>query len=667
MTQQAKGSTNPKEKITNRASNDAPDMGDAQYRQMFEKNRAIQMLIDPSDGAILDANRAATDFYGYTIEQLKALKITDINTRPPDIVAQAMASVVEEQVYSFNFRHTLASGEVRDVEVHASPVEVNGKRILYSIVHDITERRRAEEEVARLNADLERRVAERTAQLEASNCTLEREIAERKVLEEQVRRHSEALQSEYERLATIIASVDVSLSVLNPDSTIVLVNDAWLERTGLTREQVIGVRYGNIGRQPGAAQIQHWIDQVVETRLPFNERELPIPDERYPGGALYVDATIIPIRDDEGKLTGLLTVSIDVTEKVLARRGVEAQRALLESIIENSPIAIAFYDRDLRVVSGNSAWERISGLNRLKSIGQILYDVSESAKARRPYFERALNGETVKRENIAGKGPEGEIRYYDITYLPVKAVDGIVGGILAIGVDMTEREQLDQQKDQFIALASHELKSPITVIKGYARLSMKSAEQLGDRQLGRKIQIIEEQAHRLTRMVDDLLDVSRMQGGALILDRRPFDLRDAVSEVVKNIQPAAPDFTFDVQAYSSPLTVNADRARIEQVLANLLQNAVKYSGESRQVEIALEKERDRAVASVRDHGVGVPVGQQSQIFERFFRASNVREGHSGFGLGLFIAHNIVTAHGGHIWLESAEGQGSTFMFALPVA
>jgi PAS domain S-box-containing protein len=667
VTQQTKRPRTPKAKTTNRASNDAAGMGDAQYRQMFEKNRAIQMLVAPSDGSILDANLAAANFYGYTIEQLKALKMTDINTMPPEAVDKAMATVIDKQAYSYNCRHALASGEVRDVEVHVSPVEVNGKQILYSIVHDITERRRAEEEVARLNADLERRVAERTVKLKAANLTLEREVAERKVLEEQVRSHSEALQSEYERLATIIASVDVSLSVLNPDSTIVLVNDAWLERTGLQREQVIGVRYGNIARQPGAAQIQQWIDQVVETGLPFNERELPIPDERYPGGALYVDATILPIRDDEGNLTGLLTVSIDVTEKVLARRGVEAQRALLESIIENSPIAIAFYDRDLRVVSANSAWERISGLNRLKAIGQILYDVSESARARRPHFERALKGEIVKRENVAGRGPEGEIRYYDITYLPVKAVDGVVEGILAIGVDMTEREQLDQQKDQFIALASHELKSPITVIRGYARLTAKSVEQLGDRQLGRRIQTIEEQAQRLTRMVDDLLDVSRMQGGALILDQRPFDLRDAVSEVVKNTQPAAPGFTFDVRVSSSPLTVNGDRTRIEQVLANLLQNAVKYSGESRQVEIALEKEHDRAVTSVRDHGMGVPAGQQSQIFDRFFRASNVRDGHSGFGLGLFIAHNIVTAHGGHIWLESVEGQGSTFRFALPVA
>ena len=141
---------------------------------------------------------------------------------------------------------------------------------------------------------------------------------------------------------------------------------------------------------------------------------------------------------------------------------------------------------------------------------------------------------------MAGRGPEGEIHYYDITYLPVKAADGVVEGILAIAVDMTEREQLDQQKDQFIALASHELKSPITVIMGYARLSAKSAEKLGDHQLGRRIQTIEEQAQRLTRMVDDLLDVSRMQGGALILDQRPFDLRDAVSRGGKEYPTGSP-------------------------------------------------------------------------------------------------------------------------------
>jgi len=648
----------PPERRNRRASRDVAGMEDALYRQMFEKNRAVQLLIDPSDGAILDANLAASEFYGYSIEQLKKMHITDINVLPPEQVKAEMEGTAAGRQYYFNFPHALASGEIRQVEVHSSPVEVGGRQILYSIVHDITEQRQAEEEVRTLNADLERRVALRTAELE-------REIAERKMLEAQVRRQNEALQSEYERLATVIDSVDVSLSVLEPDGTIVLVNDAWLKRTGLSREQVIGVLYGNIGRQPGATLIQGLIDRVTATGESFNEREMPIPDERYPAGTLYVDASILPIRNDEGKITALLTVSIDVTERVLARRELESQRTLLESIIENSPIAIAFYDRDLRVISANTAWEQVSGVKRDRAMGQVLYDIQDTAEARRPYFERALHGEEVKRESVAGHRKD-ETRYYDITYVPLKGPSGLVEGILALGVDVTEREQLDRQKDEFIALAAHELKSPITVINGYSQMVMKAAGNLSDRSLAGRLGTIEEQAQRLSRMVDDLLDVSRMQGGALTLQRRPFDLRDAVRDVVRNAEQGAPNFAFETNLPPSTVTVNADRARIEQVLSNLLQNAVKYSGKSRRVEVVLQTEGDAAITSLCDHGVGIPAAQQSLIFDRFFRASNVRDTQSGFGLGLFIAHSIVTGHAGRIWLDSAEGRGSTFCFALPL-
>src|SRR6476620_5538994 len=245
------------------SDNEMDSDSDSHYRQMFAKSRAIQLLVDPTDSSIVDANQAASEFYGYTIEQLKKLRISNINTLPADKIAEEMARAVAEQRNYFNFRHTLASGEVRDVEIHSSPVEVGGRQILYSIVHDITERRRAEEEVARLNADLERRVAERTAELE-------REIAEREALEAIVRQQNEALRTEYERLATVIASVDISLAVLDREGRIVLVNDAWLYRTGLTREQVVGALYGDIQRQPGGSQIQGLIDEVVQTGVPFN-------------------------------------------------------------------------------------------------------------------------------------------------------------------------------------------------------------------------------------------------------------------------------------------------------------------------------------------------------------------------------------------------------------
>jgi PAS domain S-box-containing protein len=155
------------------------------YRQMFERNQAVKLLIDPETGAILDANPAASQFYGYTLDGLKQMNITQINTLAPDEVAAEMARAASEKRSYFNFQHKLASGEVRNVEVHSSPLDIGGQTLLFSIIHDITERKQAEREVQTLTSELERRVAERTAQLEAINMELEAEIAERKQAEDE--------------------------------------------------------------------------------------------------------------------------------------------------------------------------------------------------------------------------------------------------------------------------------------------------------------------------------------------------------------------------------------------------------------------------------------------------------------------------------------------------
>ena len=172
----------------------------------------------------------------------------------------------------------------------------------------------------------------------------------------------------------------------------------------------------------------------------------------------------------------------------------------------------------------------------------------------------------------------------------------------------------------------------------------------------------------MTRLIDELLDVSRIQSGALAFYEELVDLRGLVEDVVGSLELSAPDFTFSMELPPTPVTVSADRQRMEQVLYNLLQNAVKYSGNSRLVEVSVAVSGDEVVTSVQDYGVGIPAEQQSQVFERFFRGSNVETRHyAGLGLGLFISRSIVARHGGRMWLRSVEGEGSTFYFALPVA
>jgi PAS domain S-box-containing protein len=149
---------------------------------MFERNLAVKLLIDPDSGTIVDANPAAAEFYGYPLEQLQRLKITDLNSLPPAQVAAEMGQALSEQRTYFLFRHRLASGAIRDVEVYSGPVDIGGRRLLYSIVHDITQRRQAEQALQQAKADLEQKVAERTAELQTLNTQLQVSLGEKEVL-----------------------------------------------------------------------------------------------------------------------------------------------------------------------------------------------------------------------------------------------------------------------------------------------------------------------------------------------------------------------------------------------------------------------------------------------------------------------------------------------------
>ncbi len=238
---------------------------------------------------------------------------------------------------------------------------------------------------------------------------------------------------------------------------------------------------------------------------------------------------------------------------------------------------------------------------------------------------------------------------------------------------IAERKRLEAQKDEFIAIASHELRTPLTAIKGYAKLALRQVESTGDERFIRTLQIVSDKADQLARLMNVMLDVSRIQHASLPLEPEPFDLRDLVSEAVTSMKLIAPDFTFNVAMPMKLVRIEADRQRIEQVMINLLENAIKYTGKltgaDPRIEVYMDLYDNEVVTSVRDYGVGIPLEQQDQVFSRFFRASNVtsaRFPYPGMGLGLFIAHEIVNRHGGRIWVESAVESGSTFSFALPL-
>ncbi|HYU74457.1 MAG TPA: ATP-binding protein, partial [Ktedonobacteraceae bacterium] len=244
---------------------------------------------------------------------------------------------------------------------------------------------------------------------------------------------------------------------------------------------------------------------------------------------------------------------------------------------------------------------------------------------------------------------------------------------LVVHHDVSVLKQAEYLKDEFIGVAAHELRNPLTALKGFADMLLyQTARSKGAPLAAWQQEALEEIAHatgRLEKLTEDLLDVTRMQAERLILSRRPTDLVELTRRMMLQAEMTTQRHTFSLETGCSSLLVEIDRLRIEQVLSNLLSNAVKYSPQGGPIELALREEVEphAALLSIRDQGIGIPTRQQARIFGRFVRAENARATEiTGTGLGLYLSHELVERHGGHLWFESTEGAGSTFFMRLPV-
>ncbi|HYU75003.1 MAG TPA: HAMP domain-containing sensor histidine kinase, partial [Ktedonobacteraceae bacterium] len=228
-------------------------------------------------------------------------------------------------------------------------------------------------------------------------------------------------------------------------------------------------------------------------------------------------------------------------------------------------------------------------------------------------------------------------------------------------------------KDEFIKLAAHELRNPLAALKGFtSMLGYQTARgrgpQLADWQR-EALSEIEQVTARLDKFTEDLLDVTRLQAGRLVLSHEPIDLVTLVRKMLMQAQVTTKRHTFSFETPLTSLVVEVDRVRIEQVFSNLLGNAVKYSPQGGPIEVVLraEVESHSALLSIRDQGIGIPASQQGRIFGRFVRAENARMTEiAGTGLGLYLSHEVIEWHGGRLWFESEEGAGSTFFLTLPI-
>jgi signal transduction histidine kinase len=418
-----------------------------------------------------------------------------------------------------------------------------------------------------------------------------------------------------------------------------------------------------------------------------------------------------PIRDQEGKIVGAVCIYREVTERrQLERQAHEmAREALaraseLEAVFDSITDSIFIYDEHELIHRSNSAARQLlTFTNRPKysshssSERTAILSICDEDGAPLPEKEfpayRVLRGEILKgtgAADITVRTAEGQHIQTSITGAPIRNADGGFAGAVVVLRDVTERRQLERRTqetlhrmDDFLSIASHELRTPLASVKGNVQLAdMKLAKLLPqcstpEPELTKGLQFIQQllqradrQSELLNRLVNDLLDVSRIQAGKLELHLAPCDLVTIVHDIVQEQRQVASSRPIRLQLPSEPISVFVDADRIGQVVTNYLTNALKYSEADTPIDVSLHVEGNNARVSVRDEGPGLSEADQQHIWKRFYQAkgSNVKYGSSvGLGIGLHICQSIITRHQGNVGVQSTPGQGSTFWFTLPIS
>ena len=260
---------------------------------------------------------------------------------------------------------------------------------------------------------------------------------------------------------------------------------------------------------------------------------------------------------------------------------------------------------------------------------------------------------------------DGEYRWQLSRATPQKDAAGNIQMWVGTSTDIQDMKEMDAQKDLFISMASHELKTPVTSIKGYVQILQSMHANSEDDFLKKSLSIIDKQIVNLTDLIADMLDLSKIKTGSLSLNKENFKINELVVEIAEEIRHINPNATV-IFSHEDEAVVFADRSRIGQVLINFLSNAVKYSPGTGTIKIKSAVEKDVVIISVEDSGIGISKTDQKKIFERFYRVEGKNEKtFPGFGIGLFIASEIIRNHGGDIGVVSEPGKGSIFSFSLP--
>lgn len=485
--------------------------------------------------------------------------------------------------------------------------------------------------------------------------------------------HQKDAEEKKATLAAIVDSSDDAIISKTLGGIITSWNPGATKLFGYTEEEAIGQHISLIIPKDCLIEEELIIENMRKGQKIDHFETIRIAKD---GTEKLVSLTVSPIKNKNGEVIGASKIARDLSFK----DSDDEKQARLAAIVSSSDDAIISKTLDGIITSWNQSAQKMFGYTEQEAIGKhisLIIPKDRLAEETR-IIESLKRGEKIDHFETVRVAKDGTERLISLTISPIKNSRGKIIGASKVARDIslrieTERQQalyterlqeLNKYKDEFMVMASHELKTPLTVIMANLQLL---EELLKNDKNAIFVEKAVKQVDKLSELIGNLLDVSKIQAGKLVMNRSNFDLNELLAEVSNNLQQTTKNHKIVYNNKGIQLIVNGDRERIEQVIVNIITNAIKYSRQPGDIILNAFNKDGKIMVNVTDEGIGIPKKDLQNIFLRFFRVSGSASSFSGSGIGLFISSEIIKSHGGSIWAESKLGKGSVFHFTLPAA
>ena len=483
-----------------------------------------------------------------------------------------------------------------------------------------------------------------------------RDVTEQKIAEEKI------LQSE-KQLRILANSIPQLTWMADAEGWIYWYNQRWYDYTGTTLEEMQGWGWQSVHHPDLIEDVTKQFKNSIDKGQPYEQTFLLRSKE---GEYRWFLTRAIPVRNEEGKIVQWFGTNTDVTDQRNIEEALKESEARFRLLADSMPQQIWTGDTNGNLNYFNEAVYQFSGLtwDDIQKDGWLQIVHPDDREANITKWLHSINtGEDFSIEHRF-KNYAGEYRWQLSRAKPKKSSDGKIQLWVGTSTDIHEQKIKEEKKDEFLSIASHEMKTPLTTAKAYLQmLQMQFDESHG--QAGLFAKRANDSVDRLNYLISELLDVSKIQHGKLNYNVGLFDFNELINKTVEDLQYTSPNHTI-VKTGDIQQQVNGDKDRLQQVVVNLLSNAIKYSPDSKDVYINVEEKDGEVKVAIKDQGIGMNKHHLEKIFDRYYRVEENAKRFQGLGIGLFISYEIIQRHHGKMWAESVPGKGSTFYFTLPL-